>query len=306
MSLNSTTHIINNYDTPSENGAVVTYRDFSPLQSKDQKLNFKKVFAAIVLVLFSLVSSLQLNYIQSALAEGLPISAPLTSPEVPQNPEPPQNSGNNDNNSNNNSGNNNGNNNSSNNGGNSGGGGGSHSCNDSKPTSAPKLIQAQVVGVNQVRLTWTKAAEPVTHYLLSFGLKSNTPLYGDPNIGGKTTTSYIVNGLQPGATYFFKVSAVNNCTPGDASNELSIKVRKGAIASAPVFVQIGNQALKQGSAKNIKYTQNTQKQNNAEKPQVNTPSSSNNTSPKPQVNIFAGIGSIFGKFMNFMSDPAYN
>lgn len=307
MDFNNKTYI-NRYDIPAQNGAVVTYRDFSDLKNKKQKLELKKVLAGLVLVFFTLVSSLQLNYVQSALAEGLPISSPLTSPEVPQNPEQPQNPGNNDNNSNNNSGNNNNNsnNNSNNNGNNGGGGGGAPSCNDSKPGSTPKLTQAQVVGANQVKLTWTKALNPVSHYLLSFGVKSNNPLYGDPNIGDKNTTSYVVKGLQPGATYFFKVSAVNNCTPGDTSNELSIKVRKGAIVNAPVFVQIGNQAIKQGSAKNIKYVANNQKQNKpaANSNPKNEPKNSNEN--KPTVNIFSGIGSMFGKFMNFMSDPAYN
>jgi hypothetical protein len=305
------TYKINNYDTPSANGAVVTYLDKTFLSNSEanfsKEFNLKRLIAGVLLILFTLVSSFQLSYIHSALAEDLPLTAPLTSPEIPQQPEPPKdnpgNGGGGGGNSNSNS----------------GGGGGAPLCNDTKPGSIPRLIQAQVIGNSQVNLTWTKALDPVTHYLLSFGVKPNTPLYGDPNLGGKNTTSYIVKGLQPGATYFFKVSAVNGCTPGDASNELSIRVRKGATVNAPVFAQIGVFTPKQGSIKNSSNTlkqtkpkssqinnQNNDQSSSTGKPSNNTNGQSPSSNNKPAINIFSGIGNMFGKFMNFMSDPAYN
>ncbi|MDO8515024.1 MAG: fibronectin type III domain-containing protein [bacterium] len=89
------------------------------------------------------------------------------------------------------------------------------SCNDAKPGSAPNLISA-VAGTNSVTLYWTEAADPVTYYLVSYGN------YGNPNVGGKGTTSYTVTHLSGGTTYTFKVRAGNGCKPGDYSNELSV------------------------------------------------------------------------------------
>lgn len=97
-------------------------------------------------------------------------------------------------------------------------------CVDSKPESAPKLLSASANGKNQVTLTWSKAADPVTYYLVAYGTKSGKLEFGNPNVGGKNATSYTVKGLENGKTYFFKVRAGNHCMPGEFSNELSVKV----------------------------------------------------------------------------------
>src|SRR3989338_7399111 len=104
----------------------------------------------------------------------------------------------------------------------SGGGGAasSPSCNDAKPGSAPSLLSA-VAGINSVTLTWSEAKDPVSYYLIAYGASSGVQTYGNPNVGGKGTTSYTVSALSGGTTYFFKVRAGNGCTPGDFSNELS-------------------------------------------------------------------------------------
>ena len=94
-------------------------------------------------------------------------------------------------------------------------------CTDAKPSSAPQLLSAIATAPNEVTLNWSKASDPVTYYLLAYGTKSGELLYGNPNIGGSSTTSYTVKGLSGGKTYFFKVRAGNNCMPGDYSNELS-------------------------------------------------------------------------------------
>ena len=68
---------------------------------------------------------------------------------------------------------------------------------------------------------WSKALNPVTHYLLSYGREPGVAEFGNPNIGGKDSTSYTVYDLSDKTRYYFKVLAVNNCKPGDFSNELS-------------------------------------------------------------------------------------
>ncbi len=97
-------------------------------------------------------------------------------------------------------------------------------CGDSKPVSSPKLVYAKATGRNEVTLVWTKAADPVSFYLVAYGTKPGQPEYGNPNIGGKDTQSYVVKGLDTGQTYYFKVRAGNGCMPGEFSNELSVPV----------------------------------------------------------------------------------
>lgn len=93
-------------------------------------------------------------------------------------------------------------------------------CSDIAPASAPVLTSA-VAGTNSVTLFWNEAGGPLTYYLIAFGTQSGVPLYGNPNIGGPGTTSYIVNNLSAGQLYYFKVRAGNGCMPGPFSNELS-------------------------------------------------------------------------------------
>lgn len=102
-----------------------------------------------------------------------------------------------------------------------GGGGGDGSvCNDSKPGSAPVIISA-VAGANSVTLTWTSAGNPVSYYLITYGTEPGAQTYGNPKVGGPETTSYTINGLSGGVTYYFRVRAGNGCMPGDFSEEIS-------------------------------------------------------------------------------------
>ncbi|MBI3577561.1 fibronectin type III domain-containing protein, partial [Candidatus Gottesmanbacteria bacterium] len=116
-------------------------------------------------------------------------------------------------------------------GGGGGGGGGASApvCNDTKPGSAPTLTGASG-GTNSVTLTWAEGKDPMSYYLVTYGTSPGAQTYGNPNIGGKGTTSYTVSGLAGGATYYFKVRAGNGCMPGDYSNELSATPGGGGIA----------------------------------------------------------------------------
>jgi len=104
----------------------------------------------------------------------------------------------------------------------------SSSCNDSKPGSAPVLTSAEP-GVNSVSLTWSEAQDSTSYYLVTYGLLPNFPQYGNPNVGGKGTTSYTVGGLSNGITYYFRVRAGNGCAVGDFSNELSATPIGGSV-----------------------------------------------------------------------------
>jgi hypothetical protein len=100
-------------------------------------------------------------------------------------------------------------------------------CKDSAPGSAPTLVSAVSQGVNSVTLNWTLAPNPVTYYLLTYGITPGAQTYGNPNIGSPNTTSYTVNGLSGGKTYYFRIRAGNGCAPGPYSNELSARVGGG-------------------------------------------------------------------------------
>ena len=97
----------------------------------------------------------------------------------------------------------------------------STSCTDATPGGTPQLNSAVTNGNNQIILTWTDAPDPVSNYLISYGLESGKYIYGNPNVGGQGTTTYTVGALSPGTTYYFVVEANNGCTSGDYSNEVS-------------------------------------------------------------------------------------
>jgi hypothetical protein len=116
----------------------------------------------------------------------------------------------------------------------------SYSCSEGAPGSTPHLTSAVANGKSQITLTWTDAADPVTYYLISYGIASGKYIYGNPNVGGHDTTSYTVSNLAFGTTYYFVVKAVNGCKPGSFSNEISATTT-GGVTATPISTQTSSQ-----------------------------------------------------------------
>jgi hypothetical protein len=105
-------------------------------------------------------------------------------------------------------------------------------CSDANPGSTPQLTSADSAGAHSITLVWTDASDPVTNYVVSYGLAAGNYIYGNPNVGGQGTTSYTVGGLATGTRYYFAVMANNGCTAGSYSNEMS-EVAGGAPTPTP-------------------------------------------------------------------------
>jgi hypothetical protein len=122
----------------------------------------------------------------------------------------------------------------------SGGSGGSGSvCSDAAPGSSPRLISVAASGPNQVTLNWQEGAGPLTYYLIAYGVSPGSYQYGNPNVGGPGTTSYVVSGLSAGQTYYFVVRSGNGCTPGSFSNEIAVSPNGQILNSPPSGFQAG-------------------------------------------------------------------
>lgn len=121
-------------------------------------------------------------------------------------------------------------------------------CSAAKPGSAPYILFASP-GNNSVTLTWSKATNPVTKYLVAYATTADAMQYGNPDVGGPDTTFYTVKGLSGGTRYYFKVKAINGCMPGDFSNVLSA-VSTGNVITAPgpaeSFVPAGLEVTTEG------------------------------------------------------------
>jgi hypothetical protein len=87
-------------------------------------------------------------------------------------------------------------------------------CGATKP-STPTLTSV-IRGRTNAKLIWTPSV-PVTHYSIVYGTKPGEYIYGALDVGN--TTTYTVNDLNPGTTYYFSVSGVNDCMPSDASTQ---------------------------------------------------------------------------------------
>ncbi|MBI4974005.1 fibronectin type III domain-containing protein [Candidatus Roizmanbacteria bacterium] len=182
-------------------------------------------------------------------------------------------------------------------------------CSDSPPGGTPQLLSAVARGSNQIVLSWTTASNPVSNYLVSYGLTSGQYIYGNPNVGGQGTTSYTVGSLTPGQKYYFVVKAVNGCTPGNFSNEISTTAGGIVTVNTPTPEQIPTIEITQklDSQNNIVPT-NIQNQSSVISSDTPIPSviisqTQNSTSDesKPMVLLFISIGVvIIGSIGNFL------
>lgn len=105
-------------------------------------------------------------------------------------------------------------------------------CGARKP-GTPTLIVVDSSQPNSAILYWTPA-DDATHYTIAYGLSSGNYIYGLPRVypsqSGYTPRSYTINHLANGVRYYFVVRAVNDCRPGDFSNELGLVTGQETIA----------------------------------------------------------------------------
>lgn len=97
-------------------------------------------------------------------------------------------------------------------------------CSSNKP-GTPSLSVTRTSSTTAA-LSWNSVND-VTHYAISYGLSAGNYEYGVANVGN--TTSFSVGGLAPNTNYFFVVRAINDCQPGDESNEVSIGTSGGQV-----------------------------------------------------------------------------
>lgn len=128
-------------------------------------------------------------------------------------------------------------------------------CKESRPTSPPVLLSA-VSQDRSVTLVWTEAQDPVTYYLVRYGLSKQNLEFGNPNIGPRGTSSFTVNELTNGIKYYFQVMAGNGCKPGEFSNTLTAVAGGEAkqTSKGPGNLSIYKQVLGDATSSAIKKT----------------------------------------------------
>ena len=83
----------------------------------------------------------------------------------------------------------------------------------------------------QVVLSWTNAYPDVTNYNLLYGTAPGSFQYGAVNIG--KVTSYTVNYLTPGQTYYFAISPIRSGKAQFVSLQVSSLPKEGAVTPPP-------------------------------------------------------------------------
>ncbi len=108
----------------------------------------------------------------------------------------------------------------------------SATCGMPTPGTTPiNLYSALPTSGTSILLTFSSAADPYTHYALEYGTASGDYAYGALDIGPKGTRQYLVEGLSPNTTYYFRVRAGNGCAAGEWSNEISARTLQSGVSS---------------------------------------------------------------------------
>src|SRR3989344_1828935 len=126
-----------------------------------------------------------------------------------------------------------------------------------EPGGKPFLLSVEP-GERSAALTWQKAPDPVTYYLVRYGLTKENPEYGLSNIGNRDTTSFTVQELTNGQKYYFQVRAGNSCRPGDFSNTLSAIPGKPKVTFKKPNLSMYKQILGTALTNEISEKKNTQ------------------------------------------------
>lgn len=94
-------------------------------------------------------------------------------------------------------------------------------CEKEIPVAKPRLSSA-ISGDGSVTLVWEKYLDDnFDHFVIAYGTSPGRYDYGVPYISDKGSTVYLINELTNGQKYYFVIKAVNDCAPGEFSNELS-------------------------------------------------------------------------------------
>jgi len=94
-------------------------------------------------------------------------------------------------------------------------------CDKKKPTAMPRLISA-ISGDESVTLVWEKYLdENFDHFVIAYGTNPGKYDFGVPYVSDKNSTVYLISELNNDQKYYFVIKAVNDCAPGEFSNELS-------------------------------------------------------------------------------------
>lgn len=92
-------------------------------------------------------------------------------------------------------------------------------CKTNPPSPTLTSVVSKANGI--VTLTWVAVTDPVSNYLVSYGVESGKYIYGNANVGPQGTTNYTVGSLAADKKYYFVVAANNNCGTSGFSKELS-------------------------------------------------------------------------------------
>jgi LysM repeat protein len=76
-------------------------------------------------------------------------------------------------------------------------------------------------------LYFTEADNPVSKYVLEYGIKSGEYPFGvqDMGVNSRGQMTFLVKSLSPSTTYYFRVRGGNGCATGSWSNEISAKTK---------------------------------------------------------------------------------